>query len=123
VPGVPNLSVVGQGADVTAAAWTGDVVVVDAGTAVRSDTTLVVSRPDRGLRRAGAVDRPVVIVGDQPLGPREARRVLGAPPLAHLRASARVARAGLVGRVPAALPGAWLRELRAGLTRLGTWSR
>ncbi|HSK95290.1 MAG TPA: hypothetical protein VK891_01625 [Euzebyales bacterium] len=123
VPGVPGLSVVGDGADVTASAWSGDVVVVDAGTTVAAETTLVVSRPDRGLRRAGTFGRPVVVVGEQPLSARDARRLLGAAPLAHLRTSARVARAGLVGRVPAALPGAWLRELREGLTRLGRWSR
>jgi hypothetical protein len=122
VPGVPGLSVVAQGVDVSAAAWSGDVVVVDAGTAVGADTTVVVSRPDRGLRRAGAFQRPVVVVGDQPLRARDTRRLLGAAPLAHLRTSARVARAGLVGRVPAALPGTWLRELRTGLTRLERWS-
>jgi hypothetical protein len=123
VPGVAGLSVVGRGADVAAGAWSGDVVVVDAGTAVTSDATLVVSRSDRGLRRAGAFGRPVVIVGDQPLVARDARRLLGAPPLVRLPLSARVARAGLEGRVPAALPGTWLRELRAGLTRLERWSR
>jgi len=122
VPGVPGLSVVGEATDVAVAAWSGDVVVVDAGTVAGADTTLVVSRPDRGLRRAGTFDRPVVVVGEQPLSARDARRLLGTAPLAHLRTSARVARAGLVGRVPAALPGAWLRELRVGLARLGQWS-
>jgi hypothetical protein len=122
VPGVPGLSVVGEATDVAVAAWSGDVVVVDAGTLVGADTTLVVSRPDRALRRAGTFDRPVVVVGEQPLSARDARRLLGTVPLAHLRTSARVARAGLVGRVPAALPGAWLRELREGLARLGRWS-
>jgi hypothetical protein len=123
VEGVPRLSVVDRGADVTASAWSGDVVVVDAGTAVTADTTLVVSRPDRGLRRAGASHRPVVVVGDQPLSGRDARRLLGASLLAHLPSSVRVARAALTGRVPAALPGAWLRDLREGLARLEQWSR
>ena len=123
VPGIAGLSVVGTGADVAAGAWSGDVVVVDAGTTVTPDTALVVSRADRGLRRAGASGRPVVIVGDQPLGGREARRLLGAPPLVQLPLSTRVARAGLEGRVPTALPGTWMRELRAGLTRLEQWSR
>jgi hypothetical protein len=122
VPGVAGLSVVGEGADVAAAAWSGDVVVVDAGTSVSADTTLLVSRPDRGLRRAGALDHPVVVVGSQPLGIRDSRRLLGTSPLAHLPTSARVARAALGGRVPAALPGTWLRELRQGLARLGQWS-
>lgn len=123
VEGVPRLSVVDRGADVTASAWSGDIVVVDAGTALTADTTLVVSRPDRGLRRAGASNRPVVVVGDQPLSGRDARRLLGTSLLAHLPTSARVARAALHGRVPAALPGAWLRDLREGLARLEQWSR
>ena len=123
VEGVPRLSVVDRGADVTASAWSGDVVVVDAGTTVTADTTLVVSRPDRGLRRADACNRPVVVVGDQPLSGRDARRLLGAALLAHLPGSVRVARAALAGRVPAALPGAWLRDLREGLARLEQWSR
>jgi hypothetical protein len=123
VDGVPRLSVVDAGADIAASAWSGDIVVVDAGTAVTADTTLVVSRPDRGLRRANASNRPVVLVGDQPLSVRDARRLLGAALLAHLPISARVARSALQGRVPAALPGAWLRDLRAGLARLEQWSR
>lgn len=123
VAGVPRLSVVGGGADVSAAAWSGDVVVVDGGTALTDETTLVVSRPDRSLRRAAESGRAVMIVGDQPLGARDCRRVLGRAPLAHLPVSARVARAGLVGRVPAALPGTWLSVLRAGLARLEEWSR
>lgn len=123
VLGISGLSVVGTGADVTAGAWSGDVVVVDAGTTVTPETVLVVSRADRGLRRAGASGRPVVVIGDQPLGGREARRLLGAPPLVQLPLSTRVARAGLEGRVPTALPGAWLRELRVGLARLEHWSR
>lgn len=123
VAGVPRLSVVGEGTDVAASAWSGDVVVVDAGTAVTAETTLVVSRPDRALRRAGASNRPVVLVGNQPLSTRDARRLLGTSLLAHLPTSARVARAGLEGRLPAALPGAWLRDLRDGLARLEQWSR
>jgi hypothetical protein len=122
VEGVPRLSVVDRGTDVAASAWSGDVVVVDAGTSVTADTTLVVTRPDRGLRRASATNRPVVVVGDQPLSVRDARRLLGAALLAHLPTSARVARAALESRVPASLPGAWLRDLREGLARLERWS-
>lgn len=118
VPGVPRLSVVGDGIDVATAAWTGDVVVVDAGTALSTETTLVVSRPDRNLERARASGRPVIVVGHQPLHARDCRRVLGTAPLAHLPVSSRVARAALRGRVPAALPGTWLRELRSALARL-----
>lgn len=118
VPGVPRLSVVGDGIDVATAAWTGDFVVADAGTALTAETTVVVSRPDRNLDRASASGRPVIVVGDQPLSIRDCRRRLGTALLAHLPASARVARAGLQGHVPAALPGTWLRELRAALGRL-----
>jgi len=118
VPGVPRLSVVGDGVDVATAAWSGDIVVVDGGTARTAETTLIVSRPDRSLERARAAGLPVILVGDGPLGPRDCRRVLGAALLAHLPSSSRVARAGLYGRLPAGLPGAWLRDLRAGLARL-----
>lgn len=118
VPGVPRLSVVGDGVDVATAAWIGDIVVVDAGTALTVETTVVVSRPDRNLERARASGRPVILVGDQPLGARDCRRLLGTSLLTHLPVSSRVARAGLQGHLPAALPGTWLRELRAALSRL-----
>lgn len=122
VPGVAGLSVIGGGTEVPAAAWAGDVVVVDAGTVITPSTALVVTRADRGLARAGGLGRPVVVVGHQPLGTREVRRRLGAAPLAHLPVSARVARAGFDGRVPAGLPGAWLRVLRTGLAAWERWS-
>jgi len=118
VPGVPRLSVVGDGIDVATAAWTGDFVVADAGTAMTAETTVVVSRPDRNLDRACASGRPVIVVGDQPLSIRDCRRRVGTSLLAHLPTSSRVARAGLQGHVPAALPGTWLKELRVALGRL-----
>jgi hypothetical protein len=118
VPGVPHLSVVGDGVDIATAAWSGDIVVADGGTALTAETTLVVTRPDRSLERARAAGLPVIVVGDGPLGARDCRRVLGAALLAQLPWSSRVARAGLHGRLPAGLPGAWLRDLRAGLARL-----
>lgn len=119
VPGVDGLSVVHGVTDAVAAAWDGDLVVVDAGTALSDEVTLVVSRPDRTLLRARAAVRPVVVVGDGALGSRDCRALLGSALLAQLPSSARVARAGLLGRVPTALPGAWLRTLRAGLGQLG----
>ena len=118
VPGVPHLSVVGDGVDIAVAAWSGDIVVADGGTALTAETTLIVTRPDRGIERARAAGLPVIVVGDGPLGARDCRRVLGAALLAQLPWSSRVARAGLHGRLPAGLPGAWLRDLRAGLARL-----
>lgn len=121
VPGMDGLSVTGRHGDTTTVPWAGDVVVVDAGTRVGATTSLVVTRPDAGLRRAAEVDRPVVVNGHRPLAPAQARRLLGRPPLAHLRWSTRVAAAGVGGRVPAGLPGRWLRELGDGLRALERW--
>lgn len=118
VPGITGLSVIGDGNDVATAAWAGDVVVVDRGTVVGVDTAVVVSRPDRSLARARAAGVPVVVVGERPLSGRACRGILSSSLLAHLPTSARVARAGLLGRVPTALPGGWLRALRTGLARL-----
>lgn len=122
VAGVAGLSVSAGSRDAAGAAWTGDVVVVDDGTRVTPSTTVVVTRPDAGLRRARDLDRPAVVNGRLPLGPSEARRVLGQVPLAHLPWSVRVARAGLGGRLPSGLPGRWLDELGTGLRRLERWS-
>jgi hypothetical protein len=122
VPGVTGLSVSAGRGDTAGAGWAGDVVVVDDGTRVTPATTVVVTRPDAGLRHARAVERPTVVNGRSPLGPSEARRVLGRMPLAQLPWSVRVARAGLGGRVPSGLPGRWLDELGAGLRRLERWS-
>lgn len=118
VAGVAGLAVLGgdragrvvAGAN-GASAWPADTVVVD----LRADPAgadLIVARPDAGLRAAAGTSAPVLLVGDGPLDARGARRVLGRAPLAWLPASARVARAGLVGRVPSALPGRWLAVLR-----------
>lgn len=122
VPGVAGLAVVGGGVDVASAAWAGDMVVIDAGARVSADTTLVVSRADRGLVRARAAGLPVVVIGDRPVGARECQRILAGALLTQLPLSARVARAGLLGHVPAALPGTWVRRLRAGLAGLGVRS-
>ncbi|CAN5812067.1 hypothetical protein BH23ACT10_BH23ACT10_34600 [soil metagenome] len=121
VAGVPQLSVAGHAVDVATVAWTGDVVVSDAGTRITSDTTVAVARPDGGLRRARGLDVPVIVVGDQPLRIRDVERVLGRRPVAHLPWSVRVARAGLLGHVPSALPGRWLDSLRDGLGRVDRW--
>ncbi len=122
VAGVPRLSVASRRVDAAAVAWSGDVVVVDDGTRVTPATTMIVARADGGLRRARESDRPVVVIGDLPLAPRDAQRMLGRPALAHLPLSIRVARAGLHGRVPASLPGRWLQDLGAGLRKLQRWS-
>ncbi|HEX6257786.1 MAG TPA: hypothetical protein VFZ70_18400 [Euzebyales bacterium] len=123
VDGVPRLSVAGRHGATAPAAWSGDVVVVDAGTRVTPSTTLVVARPDGALRRAARGDHPVVVNGDRPVVAADVRRLLGRPPIAHLPWSARVARAAVAGRVPSALPGRWLRDLGDGLRRVDGWAR
>jgi hypothetical protein len=123
VDGVPRLSVTSRHGGIATAAWTGDVVVVDAGTRVTPSTTLVVARPDGALRRAAHADHPVVVNGDRPLAAADVRGLLGRPPVAHLPWSARVARAGVAGRVPAGLPGRWLRHLGDALRRVEGWAR
>lgn len=118
VAGVDGLSVAGRHADGAAATWAGDVTVVDAGTHITADTTLVVARPDGGLRRARTVDHAVVVNGDGAVRPGDIPRILGRDPVVHLPRSSRVARAGLHGRVPTALPGRWLAAVSDALRRL-----
>jgi hypothetical protein len=122
VAGVAGLSVSAGRGDAAAAGWDGDVVVVDDGTRVTASSTVVVTRPDAGLRRVRDLDLPAVVNGRSPLGPSDVRRALGRAPLAQLPWSVRVARAGLGGRVPSGLPGRWLEELGSGLRRLEHWS-
>lgn len=78
---------------------------------------VVVARPDAAVRWAAPVaTRSVVVVaGHGPLDLPSVRRWLGRQPDAVLPHSARVARAGLRGRVPSALPGTWLNLLRSPL--------
>ncbi|HSJ45876.1 MAG TPA: hypothetical protein VK923_14450 [Euzebyales bacterium] len=122
VAGAAGLSVSAGRGDAAGAGWAGDVVVVDDGTRVTSSTTVLVTRPDAGLRRAREHDLPVIVNGRSPLGPSDARRALERAPLVQLPWSVRVARAGLDGRVPSGLPGRWLDELGTGLRRLERWS-
>lgn len=136
VAGVDGLAVLGgaAGPPVTSG-WPVGTVVVDRGTlpalpsanvSARGPASrgalpdLLVARPDGGLRAAAVTpeDVPVLVVGDGPLDRAGARRLLGRPPIAWLPASARVARAGVAGRVPSGLPGTWLAALRAGLRRV-----
>jgi hypothetical protein len=123
VPGVDGLSVLGGGGRgvLDATGWPVDAVVCDLGAGSPwHSADLVVARPDAGLRGfAGApVDVPVLMVGDRPLDRADVRRILGGPPAGWLPWSARIARAGCAGRVPSALPGRWLRELRAIVARV-----
>lgn len=111
VAGVPGLRCLGGGGAAVAhvAGWPTDVVVADRRVAAAA-ADLVVARPDACLRGVGGA--PAVVVGDRPLDRAGVRRVLGRDPACVLPWSPRVARAGLRGRVPSALPGAWLRRLR-----------
>ncbi|MFO8076997.1 MAG: hypothetical protein R6T85_12855 [Egibacteraceae bacterium] len=116
--GLPGLRLLGGGPVVDAPGWGTDAVVVDLGVAVgdaASVADLLLARPDAHLAAAAGRSEPVLLLGDGPLDAAGARRALGRRPLGHLPSSARVARAGLDGRVPAGLPGSWLRRLERAL--------
>jgi hypothetical protein len=85
--------------------------VIDAG--VDDDVDVLVCRPDAaGLARlATTTAAAVVLVGAGPASPRELQRAAGGRAGVAVPWSARVARAGLHGRVPGSLPGRWLRRL------------
>jgi hypothetical protein len=85
--------------------------VVDAG--VDDDVDVLVCRPDAaGLTRLAATTAAaVVLVGAGPAAPRDLQRAAGGRTGVAVPWSARVARAGLHGRVPGSLPGRWLRRL------------
>lgn len=120
VPGVPGLRVLHGRLPLTGAGATGGVVVADEG--VGGTTGILVGRPDRALVEA-LVDparwRAVVVVGDGALPLRAVHRLGRGTRLVRLPWSARVARAGLRGRVPAGLPGTTLELLRPLLRRSG----
>jgi hypothetical protein len=87
-------------------------VVLDAG--VDPEVDVLVCRPDAAALEALVLTTAaaVVVVGEGPVAPRDLRRAASGRRGILLPWSARVARAGLAGRVPAGLPGAWLRRLR-----------
>ncbi|HUG83969.1 MAG TPA: hypothetical protein VMM13_05365 [Euzebya sp.] len=112
VAGVDRLSVA---ADVHAAGVGGrpHVMLVDVGVGRRGH--VLVARPDRALAQSLA-DRPattaVVTVGEGGLRVGELRSVLQGRLHVAVPWSFRVGRAGVRGRVPVALPGAWVAQLR-----------
>jgi hypothetical protein len=53
----------------------------------------------------------VIVVGDGPASPRAVAEAIGGRRRIDLPWSVRVGRAGLVGRVPASLPGSFVRAL------------
>lgn len=99
---VPGLRVASRVADVAPRLDAEDLVVVDVGTALGVD--LLVARPDRWLANAIASGYrgPVVTVGEGALRPHELDRLLNGRGVAHLPWSSRIARAGLLGRLPGA---------------------
>jgi hypothetical protein len=97
--------------DVDARASGADLVVVDAGRDTEPD--VLVCRPDRAaLERLPTTTAGIVVVnGDGPVGEAALARAAGGRRRIVLPGSSRVARAGLHARVPASLPGTWLRRL------------
>ena len=117
VAGVDGLDVLGGGGVIGPLhGWPYDVVVVDRRCPPRlAGANLVVARLDASVREAAGAAAPVLVRARGPAPAAAVRRALGRPPAAFLAESARVARAGLAGRVPSALPGSWLAGVRAGL--------
>lgn len=118
VPGVRALRVVlteQPALDAAIDAGPADWVVRDVGCAEEAD--VMVLRPDRsGLRALHDATSPVaVVIGDGPASERALAAVASRRRYIHLPWSARVARAGLAQRVPAGIPGSWLRRLRPAL--------
>lgn len=115
VPGVPGLRALGGDGRSLAAVtgWPADIVVADVRAGAAAGCELRCARPDAHLCAVVGETAPVVVIGDGALDAAGVRRVLGHAPAGRLPRSARVARAGLRGRVPADLPGSWLRALRA----------
>ena len=87
-------------------------LLIDAG--VDPDVDVLVCRRDPAALDALAVTTAaaVVVVGDGPVTVRELAAVAGGRTGIALPWSVRVARADRHGRIPGALPGAWLRRLR-----------
>lgn len=114
VPGVPNLralAVDGPAADQPPGHEAG-LVVIDAG--VDSDVDVLVGRRDAAT--LAALERTcasvLVLAEDGPAQAGTLRDALGRRRLVPMPMSARVAAANLGGRVPSALPGRWLAQLR-----------
>ena len=80
---------------------------------VDDDVDVLVCRPDAaGLTRlATTTAAAAVLVGAGPASPGDLERAAGGRAGVTAPWSARVARAGLHGRVPGSLPGRWLRRL------------
>jgi len=115
VPAIDGLGVLGGGGLVSdVAGWPADLVVVDERVpATLQHADVVVARADTSLRAVVGARGQVLVNGDGPLDGAGIRRMLGRSPTGRLPASARVARAGVAGRVPSGLPGSWVAQLRS----------
>lgn len=118
-PAVSGLHVLGGGPiEVGTNGWPYDIVVVDEGRAGLHTAGVLVGAADGSLQAAPA-GAAVVVVGHGPLDRAGVRRRLAREPAGWLPYSARVARAGLAGRVPSSLPGSWVHALRRALEGAG----
>ena len=112
VPGARAVRVVGSAEVPPASDPEIGMVVLDAG--VDAEVDVLVCRPDAAALEvlAATTAAAVVVMGPGPVSLRDLRRAAAGRRGILLPWSARVARAGLAGRVPAGIPGAWLRRLR-----------
>ncbi len=95
----------------------GPVPLVHEAGVVDGPADVLVARPDRaGLAAAGGPAGTVVLVGRGPVQPGRFRAVAGA--VVEVPWSARVAAAAADGRLPADVPGSWLRPLVPVVTTL-----
>jgi hypothetical protein len=115
LPGVPGARAVRLVDHVEAPATTDPeikMLVLDGG--VDPEVDVLVCRPDAAALEMLAVTTAaaVVVMGEGAAALKDLRRAAAGRRGILLPWSARVARAGLAGRVPAGVPGAWLRRLR-----------
>jgi hypothetical protein len=112
VPGARAVRVVGPAEVPPASDPEIGMVVLDIG--VDAEVDVLVCRPDGAALEVLAVTTAaaVVVMGPGPVSLRDLRRAAAGRRGIVLPWSARVARAGLAGRVPAGIPGAWLQRLR-----------
>lgn len=120
VAGVPDLRVLGAGPGPRAPATVPDGAIVIRDDGVAADVDVLVCCRDRaGLAALDATAAGAAVVVDRGAVPWSAwtRATRGQARQVHLDWSVRVGRAGVLQRVPASLPGRWLRGL-APLARL-----
>lgn len=114
VRGVPRLSLLHatEAAADVAVHVEGQAVVRDVGTTAATVDVLVVRRDPAGLAAVADTVAGTVVVTDSGIVPmRTIREAAGGRRVVVLPWSVRVARAAALGRVPASLPGSWLRTL------------